>query len=127
MVHLVGCGYDFLGWAVTWISAVSITVQLYLVYLIVWHTPGTMRSYRPFLLLISFWDFLLTFLLGIALVPELLYPASCVVVNGPVRFLGYDVSLITLCIVIVVGLNGKFTQDCCMAYRFSWSSCGTID
>ncbi|KAH7680137.1 hypothetical protein AAVH_41492, partial [Aphelenchoides avenae] len=53
MGHLLSFAYDFLGWAVTWISVVSTSVQLYLVYLVLWHTPGSMRSYRPFLMLIS--------------------------------------------------------------------------
>ncbi|KAH7664838.1 hypothetical protein AAVH_43407, partial [Aphelenchoides avenae] len=53
MYHVIGREYDTVNWIVTGVTSASTLWQLYLVYLIVYKSPQTMRRYRPFLLLIS--------------------------------------------------------------------------
>ncbi|KAH7703070.1 hypothetical protein AAVH_29766 [Aphelenchoides avenae] len=95
MYHVIGREYDTVNWIVTGVTSASTIWQLYLVYLITCESPQIMRRYRPFLLLISAWDLLST-LMECLLVPDFLYPASCIVASGPISYLGFTPSLLAV-------------------------------
>ncbi|KAH7702374.1 hypothetical protein AAVH_30473, partial [Aphelenchoides avenae] len=116
MSHIIGDGYSLVDWAVTGICAASLTLQSYLVYLIIYVSPQTMKEYRPFLLLITLWDMILT-ATELSLTPDFIYPASCLLVNGPVGFLGSSVSLFAFCAALFAALNAMMQQNFSLAYR----------
>ncbi|KAH7711920.1 hypothetical protein AAVH_20764 [Aphelenchoides avenae] len=76
-----------------------------------------MRQYRPYLALISVWDFVFTAML-LLLVMDVLYPASCIVANGPIGLAGRNASLTAFFIAGFAAINGLWTQDLCLLYRF---------
>ncbi|KAI1702791.1 serpentine type 7TM GPCR chemoreceptor srh domain-containing protein [Ditylenchus destructor] len=114
----LGSAYYAFDWVVTGITVLALAGQAYLVYLIIYISPKAMSSYRPFLLVIAFWDALLSLNIGMFM-PNLLYPASCILSNGPYKYLGPQLCLIMFIFTAFCAVNGKTAQDYCMMYRLT--------
>ncbi|KAI1717554.1 serpentine type 7TM GPCR chemoreceptor srh domain-containing protein [Ditylenchus destructor] len=114
----IGSGYYAYDSVVTGITIFSLAAEAYLIYLIIYVSPKTMSAYRPFLLNIAFWDALLSFNIGMFM-PNMLYPASCILSNGPYKYLGPQFCLITFTFLVCCGVNGITAQDYCMMYRLT--------
>ncbi|KAH7695536.1 hypothetical protein AAVH_37404, partial [Aphelenchoides avenae] len=118
MSRVIGDGYSLVDWTLTGICATSLTLQVYLVYVIVYVSPQAMKEYRPFLLLITMWDMVLT-ATELLLTPDFLYPASCLLVNGPIGYMGYDVSVFISSTALFAAFNTAMQQDFSLAYRLA--------
>ncbi|KAI1704158.1 serpentine type 7TM GPCR chemoreceptor srh domain-containing protein [Ditylenchus destructor] len=119
MVVEIGSGYSLYDIIVTAITVFSLSMEIYLIYLIVYKSPKCMARYRFFLLSISLWDSTFSFAFGLGLMPNMLYPTSCVVVNGFFKFFGARFSLVMVSFVTFCAYNGKMAQDYCMMYRLT--------
>lgn len=53
MASAIGGGYSVFNWVITFIDATSVLLQLYVIYLIIYASPASIRAYRPYLALIS--------------------------------------------------------------------------
>ncbi|KAI1705649.1 serpentine type 7TM GPCR chemoreceptor srh domain-containing protein [Ditylenchus destructor] len=114
----IGSGYYAYDLVVTGITIFALVVEAYLIYLIIYVSPKTMSAYRPFLLNIAFWDTLLSFNIGMFM-PNMLYPASCILSNGPYKYLGPQFCLILFTFIVCCAVNGITAQDYCMMYRLT--------
>lgn len=53
MASVIGDGYSTFNWVITVIDATSLLLQVYVMHLIKYASPTSMRPYRPYLALIS--------------------------------------------------------------------------
>ncbi|KAI1692002.1 serpentine type 7TM GPCR chemoreceptor srh domain-containing protein [Ditylenchus destructor] len=53
------------------------------------------------------------------IMPSMLYPASCILSNGPYKYFGAQFCLIALCFTLFCVVNVKTAQDYCMMYRLT--------
>lgn len=116
---LVGDYLTSLDWSLIAISCLALTLQLYLLYLIVMVSSKAMHNYRYFLLQNCCWDVAFTVLFGFALMPDLMYPTSCAVVNGPLRVFGRLGGAVGFSAIVASVVCVKLSQVWIRLYRVS--------
>lgn len=94
------------------LTTLVLLMHLYLLYLILYESPVHMHEYRRYLIQIlvsagslvsggnsvinhqfQLWDFIYTALFGYGLLPDMLYPSSCMVSDGLFGYFGHSGAL----------------------------------
>ncbi|CAD5220365.1 unnamed protein product [Bursaphelenchus xylophilus] len=103
----------------TIISIFSTLMAVLVIYIVIFHSPSTMKGYTRYIINYTVWDFLFSLNLGVLVKPQFTPPFNCSYINGWFRFLGPDwAPIISMIGIVNTGGNCLSTQCLCLFYRF---------
>uniref|UniRef100_A0A915DAC6 Amino acid transporter transmembrane domain-containing protein n=1 Tax=Ditylenchus dipsaci TaxID=166011 RepID=A0A915DAC6_9BILA len=91
---------------------------MYVCFIIIYASPATMKTYRFFLIFYAFWDFLLTFGLGVLVKPEMISPTLSYI-NGFGKAFGPSGGNISIAYCVFCGAGIILVQDNALLYRLA--------
>ncbi|KAI1704699.1 serpentine type 7TM GPCR chemoreceptor srh domain-containing protein [Ditylenchus destructor] len=100
-------------------SIISLIFQCYAVFVVLRASPISMRPYRYFLCLMTVWDLIFTFLIGLGLAPRKISPVSGTYVHGFAQGFGHDFARIMLCMVVFSAVQIMASELNCLLYRLT--------
>ena len=104
------------------ITAISVTLQVYLFFTVLFKSPRNMSEYRYFLCLFTFWDCFYNISLGLIGCPEVIPPAPGVLLHGfaiqLVELFGHDFCKFLFSMILWGGADVIQLQTYCLMYRF---------
>ena len=81
-------------------GAIGIPLDIFATYLVIYHSPPSMGSYKYYLLNIIFWSFVFDLDLALIFTPVPLYPALSICTAGVLRNLGAGIHYVSMIFVI---------------------------
>ncbi|KAI1693079.1 serpentine type 7TM GPCR chemoreceptor srh domain-containing protein [Ditylenchus destructor] len=108
--------YDILAFIM---SLASIIFQFYVIFVVIKVSPFTMRPYRYFLCIMTIWDIIFTFLIGVGLAPHHVYPMSGATVHGFSQDFGLDFAHVMVCAVVFSAVQIMAAEFYCLLYRLT--------
>ncbi|KAH7722465.1 hypothetical protein AAVH_09991 [Aphelenchoides avenae] len=99
------------------LTYVDITVQLYVILVMLAATPEKMRQYRYFMLLYTTCDLAFAMMIGVAVHPGTVLHQPCATLRGLLQSLDRDQARYALPLAVFCGVAVLGTQDYCIIYR----------
>ncbi|KAI1695290.1 serpentine type 7TM GPCR chemoreceptor srh domain-containing protein [Ditylenchus destructor] len=101
------------------ITTVSVLLQCYLLFMLIYASPKSMVTYKYYLCVISVWDLLFAAALGYGLHPKVLFPYGCASVNGFFQYFGQTGAKVGLSIVLFTAVCVIMAEVNCLLYRMT--------
>ncbi|KAI1692610.1 serpentine type 7TM GPCR chemoreceptor srh domain-containing protein [Ditylenchus destructor] len=101
------------------ITTVSVLLQCYLLFMLIYASPKSMVTYKYYLCVISVWDLLFAALLGYGLHPKVLFPYGCASVNGFFQYFGQTGAKVGMSMVLFTAVCVIMAEVNCLLYRMT--------
>ncbi|KAI6222263.1 hypothetical protein M3Y95_00966400 [Aphelenchoides besseyi] len=101
------------------ITAVTVLLQFYVIFLVQNKSPRTMHEYRYFLNMFTIWDISFTVIMGFLFVPVPITPRVAATVRGFASYFGDVGARLTFAASMIAGSHVMLSQIHCLVYRFT--------
>ncbi|KAI1723855.1 serpentine type 7TM GPCR chemoreceptor srh domain-containing protein [Ditylenchus destructor] len=101
------------------IAVASVTLQTYVIVIVIRVSPPAMATYRYFLCFYTFWDLLFTAVVSFVIMPDPVFPAKAAIIYGPAKYLGQQSANFSMAFGAFIATALVASQDYCLIYRLT--------